>query len=157
MPALRARADDCCELCGGPIDWEAPVRSAKSASVDHVVPVHAGGHELPAVEELRLSHYGCNSARGNRTRRGRGLPMQAVVSAVEVEPDVAPRERDYEPAVYVQAPLFAVEEKNNSALAVDEIIFRDTPTRSFAATASTKCSIARSIFPQVKAAMANGR
>jgi hypothetical protein len=41
-PELRARADDCCELCGEPIDFEALPRSSRSASVDHIIPVHAG-------------------------------------------------------------------------------------------------------------------
>src|SRR5262245_13157201 len=85
MPALRARADDACALCGGPIDLAAPARSARSPSVDHVVPLHAGGLELASVDELRLVHYGCNSKRGNRTRaRARAGPVAPVATSVEL-------------------------------------------------------------------------
>jgi len=59
MPALRSRSDDLCELCGQPIDFDAPARSSRAPSVDHVVPRHAGGEALPPLEELRLVHVGC--------------------------------------------------------------------------------------------------
>lgn len=94
MPALRARADDACELCGGPIDFDATPRSRRSASVDHVVPLHAGGAELPPLDELRLVHYGCNAQRGNRTRRLRAAPP-VVAPAVELVAESAPRDRRY--------------------------------------------------------------
>src|SRR5438045_4179386 len=94
MPELRARADDHCELCGGEVDFSAPARSSRSASVDHVVPIHAGGDELPPVDELRLVHYGCNARRGNRTRRlGTRRP---VAPAVELQPTAEPRAVTYE-------------------------------------------------------------
>jgi hypothetical protein len=92
MPELRARADDRCELCGEPVDFTAPPRSRRSPSVDHAVPLHAGGAELPPIDELRLVHYGCNASRGNRTRR---RPRLVVVPAVELEPEAPPRERSY--------------------------------------------------------------
>lgn len=97
MPELRARADDACELCGRPIDFNAPARSSRSSSVDHVVPIHAGGVELPPLEELRLVHYGCNSRRGNRTRAHARASGHRVTPAVELMPIAEPREREYIP------------------------------------------------------------
>jgi hypothetical protein len=96
MPELRGRSSDLCELCGGPIDFDAPARSPASASVDHVVPRHAGGDLLPPVDELRLVHYGCNSRRGNHTRR-LGAPRPPVVPAVELRDPEPARPRQYEP------------------------------------------------------------
>ena len=99
MPQLRARADDLCELCGAPLDFDAPARSRRAPSVDHVVPLHAGGNPLPPLDELRLVHVGCNARRGNRTRR-RGarpiVPIVPVAPAVELREPAQPRARQYE-------------------------------------------------------------
>ena len=95
MPELRARADDLCELCGAPIDFDAPARSRRAPSVDHVVPRHAGGDLLPPLEELRLVHVGCNARRGNRTRRG-ARPIVPSAPAVELREPSAPRDRAYD-------------------------------------------------------------
>ena len=59
---VLARAD-ACALCGLPLVPDAPPRSRWSSSVDHIVPVSAGG---PWFDEhnLRASHYGCNSRKG---------------------------------------------------------------------------------------------
>jgi 5-methylcytosine-specific restriction endonuclease McrA len=92
MPELRSRSDDCCELCGAPIDFEAPPRTRRAPSVDHIVPLHAGGAELPVLDELRLAHVSCNSQRGARTRWL--APRLAVRPAVELRADVEPRARD---------------------------------------------------------------
>jgi hypothetical protein len=93
MPELRARADDCCELCGEPIDWEAPPRSRRSVSVDHIIPVHAGGQHLPPVEELRLAHFGCNARRGALTRARHRSIVDGFVTVVELRPDPPRRRR----------------------------------------------------------------
>jgi 5-methylcytosine-specific restriction endonuclease McrA len=99
MPELRARADDRCELCGEPIDWEAPPRSRRSVSVDHIVPLHAGGQQCPPVEELRLAHVGCNAQRGARTRARSREMRRAFVTTVELiptaelDPDLPARRR----------------------------------------------------------------
>src|SRR5215831_2378790 len=96
-PELEARAGGLCELCGRELDFEAPARSPSSPSVDHVVPIHAGGARLPPVEELRLVHYGCNSRRGNRTRARPGSIVRAAAPVVELEPELAPTPLDLAP------------------------------------------------------------
>jgi HNH endonuclease len=90
MPELRARADDCCELCGEPIDWEAPPRSRRSVSVDHIIPLHAGGQQLPPVEELRLAHVSCNARRGALTRARQRALVGQFVTVVELRPEPDP-------------------------------------------------------------------
>lgn len=61
-----------CSLCGKPINYDAPARTRWSPSVDHHQPLSLEG-DLTDLTNLRAAHYGCNSARGNRTtvvRRG---------------------------------------------------------------------------------------
>ena len=59
---VLARAD-ACALCGLPLVPDAPARSRWSSSVDHIVPVSAGG---PWFDDhnLRACHYGCNARKG---------------------------------------------------------------------------------------------
>lgn len=95
MPELMARADGLCERCGEPLDLECSPRSRRAPSVDHVHPVAQGGELCPPVSELRLVHVGCNSSRGNRTRR---MPAAPIVRRpmVELEPELAePRAVEY--------------------------------------------------------------
>jgi 5-methylcytosine-specific restriction endonuclease McrA len=59
-----------CWLCKEPINYYAPSRSTRSFSADHVVPTSLPGGQQQALRKanLRASHYGCNSSRGNTTR-----------------------------------------------------------------------------------------
>jgi 5-methylcytosine-specific restriction endonuclease McrA len=68
-----------CALCGDPLDFNAPARTRWSPTVDHIVPLSATESLGPALHKrmasdlrnLRAMHYGCNSARGNRTAKPR--------------------------------------------------------------------------------------
>jgi len=65
--AKRVLAEEpLCYLCGLPIDHEAPPRSRYSPSVDHVIPLAAGG---PAYDRanLRAAHFGHNSSKKDKT------------------------------------------------------------------------------------------
>jgi 5-methylcytosine-specific restriction endonuclease McrA len=61
-----------CALCGEPLDFDAPPRSPRSPSVDHIIPLAVLRQYPPAErrrlsissENLRAAHYGCNSSRG---------------------------------------------------------------------------------------------
>jgi len=55
-----------CSQCGGPIDPALKHPRNKRASVDHVVPVSRGG--MNVLENLALTHLGCNSQKGNEDR-----------------------------------------------------------------------------------------
>jgi hypothetical protein len=66
-----------CHLCGGALDWDAPARSPKSPSVDHIIPVKSMRGMAPEARRrllldenlLRPAHYGCNASRGAGRRR----------------------------------------------------------------------------------------
>ena len=66
-----------CAICGGPLDFSAPPRSPRSASVDHILPVSRTRGLDPDLRAelavdmngLRAAHYGCNSRRGNKRHR----------------------------------------------------------------------------------------
>lgn len=58
-----------CQICGAPIDYEAPGRSRWAPSIDHIHSVAHGGDLLPPDHLLRVVHFGCNARRGARTRR----------------------------------------------------------------------------------------
>lgn len=65
-PTLRAsiyeRDGWVCQLCGSPVDPEAPAQSRESATLDHITPRAHGGSDDPS--NLRLAHMGCNADRG---------------------------------------------------------------------------------------------
>lgn len=70
---VRARAqrnDEPCCLCGRPIDWDALPRTRWSFSLEHAESLVNGGSVLDEANSYP-AHYGCNSGRGGRTRRGR--------------------------------------------------------------------------------------
>lgn len=58
-----------CRLCGGPVDRELRWPDPASASLDHVVPLVAGGAH--SRENTQLAHWLCNVQKGARTE---GLP-----------------------------------------------------------------------------------
>jgi hypothetical protein len=61
---LRERDGDLCQLCLTDIDFTVAVRTPFSASVDHIIPVRAGGTD--DVENLWLAHLVCNQRKGAR-------------------------------------------------------------------------------------------
>lgn len=48
----------------------------RSASVDLIVPKSLGGSDLD-LDNLRAAHFGCNSSRGNGTRKPRSVPARS--------------------------------------------------------------------------------
>jgi hypothetical protein len=61
-------AGEPCWICRQPIEWDAPPRSPKSFSADHLEPIARGGQVIPALSGVAPAHYGCNSRRGDGTR-----------------------------------------------------------------------------------------
>lgn len=55
-----------CHLCGEPIDMNLPIRHRRAFTLDHIVAIARGGHELG---ESRPAHRACNSSRGDTTRQ----------------------------------------------------------------------------------------
>ena len=50
-----------CHLCGGRVLRSLPVSHPEASSIDHLVPLSAGGPDAP--ENVRLAHLRCNSVR----------------------------------------------------------------------------------------------
>ena len=76
MALLRQRDGDRCQICGGLVDFEVksgPRGSKLGHSFDHITPRSLGGTD--ELDNLRLTHWGCNQARGNRTPAQGLLPM----------------------------------------------------------------------------------
>ena len=66
---LRKRVlaeEDTCWICGLPLDHGAPPKSRWSPSVDHVIPLVAGGDPY-SRHNLRAAHLGCNSRKNDKT------------------------------------------------------------------------------------------
>ncbi len=63
-----------CWICSEPIDFDAPPRSPRSPSVDHVIPLNAMRHLDPGSQRqlaldpanLHAAHYGHNAGRRER-------------------------------------------------------------------------------------------
>jgi 5-methylcytosine-specific restriction endonuclease McrA len=65
VPAdVHARDRWTCQLCGLPIDPEVAWPDPMSASVDHIVPLAAGGRH--SMINVQSAHLGCNSRKGDR-------------------------------------------------------------------------------------------
>jgi len=66
-----------CAICGGALDFDAPPRSPKSPSVDHLVPISSTSTFSPDDQRrlaldptlLQAVHLGCNSRKGARSTR----------------------------------------------------------------------------------------
>lgn len=59
---VRARDGDDCSICGQPVDFTIPAGEWMGPSLEHVVPLAAGGTNDPA--NLRLAHaFPCNAAK----------------------------------------------------------------------------------------------
>jgi hypothetical protein len=56
-PLVIVRDGHVCRLCGGPVDPD-------GIDIDHIVPYSKGGPTI--LENLRVTHSGCNRSRGNR-------------------------------------------------------------------------------------------
>lgn len=58
------RDNGLCGLCGVSVDRSLSFPDSGSASLDHIVPLSLGGSH--SLDNLQLSHLGCNCAKGNR-------------------------------------------------------------------------------------------
>lgn len=77
VPAdVHARDGWTCRLCGGPIDPEVAWPDPMSASVDHIVPLSAGGAHTMA--NVQSAHLGCNSRKRDRVESINDGAGQAV-------------------------------------------------------------------------------
>jgi len=73
---ILARSQDC-HLCGLPLDPTAPARTRWASTVDHIVPVNAGG-DVYDVGNLAGAHHGCNSSKQDKVDPRRSPNASAV-------------------------------------------------------------------------------
>lgn len=64
LAEIAQRDGYCCGLCGGTVDMEVPWPDRWAPTVDHVVPLVAGGDDTRA--NVQLAHFVCNSRKGAR-------------------------------------------------------------------------------------------
>ena len=60
---LRSRDGGKCWLCGGPMDFKAEGNSARSATIEHLIPQCRNGPDT--IDNLVLCHPACNGELGD--------------------------------------------------------------------------------------------
>lgn len=63
---IYARDGWTCQLCGDPVDKDAPVNTMGAPTLDHIIPQSLQLVPDHSPSNLRLAHLLCNSKRGNR-------------------------------------------------------------------------------------------
>ncbi|PZG53148.1 hypothetical protein C1I98_06210 [Spongiactinospora gelatinilytica] len=61
---IAERDGFCCQICRDPVDMKLVWPKLWAPTIDHVVPVVAGGDDTPA--NVQLAHFVCNSRKGGR-------------------------------------------------------------------------------------------
>lgn len=64
LAEIAARDRHRCQLCRRDVDMTMVAPDPKAPSIDHVVPLVAGGDDTRA--NVQLAHFGCNSSKGAR-------------------------------------------------------------------------------------------
>ena len=56
---------DCCGICGRPVDKSLRYPHPMSAVIDHIIPVAKGGHPSD-LDNLQLAHWTCNRQKSDK-------------------------------------------------------------------------------------------
>lgn len=56
---------DCCGICGKPVDKKIPYPNPLSPCIDHIIPIDRGGHPSD-LSNLQLAHWICNRKKSNK-------------------------------------------------------------------------------------------
>lgn len=67
LRAYVIRVFDHCSVCGGLVDKTLSGRHPDGPTLEHPLALHDGGEELD-IDNARLAHLRCNSAKENRQR-----------------------------------------------------------------------------------------
>ena len=60
---------DCCGICGQPVDFRLKFPHPMSACIDHIIPIAKGGHPSD-LANLQLAHLCCNRQKSDKILRG---------------------------------------------------------------------------------------
>lgn len=58
-------SESVCALCGRPVDMSLKAPDPMSPTVDHIIPVHRGGHPSD-LNNLQLAHWICNRMKSDK-------------------------------------------------------------------------------------------
>ena len=64
-----------CAICGGEVDFSLKYPDPYSATIDHIVPLHKGGHPS-SLENLQLAHLRCNRLKSDKVQGGSGQAVE---------------------------------------------------------------------------------
>lgn len=64
LEEIAERDEFLCGICAGPVDMGLRCPDRQAPTIDHVVPIVAGGDDTLA--NVQLAHFGCNSRKGAR-------------------------------------------------------------------------------------------
>lgn len=62
---------DCCGICGKPVDFRLKYPHPLSPCIDHIIPIAKGGHPSD-LENLQLAHWTCNRQKSDKLIEVRG-------------------------------------------------------------------------------------
>ena len=59
------KTQQCCRICGKPVDKKLKFPNPLSPVIDHIIPVAKGGHPSD-IENLQLAHFCCNRQKSDK-------------------------------------------------------------------------------------------
>lgn len=70
---------DCCGICGKPVDKSLKYPNSMSPCIDHIVPIDRGGHPSD-IGNLQLAHWICNRQKSNKLMESKKGEKEEIVS-----------------------------------------------------------------------------
>ncbi len=70
---------DCCGICGKPVDKTLKYPNPLSPCIDHIVPIDRGGHPSD-MANLQLAHWVCNRQKSNKLMDSKKGEQREVIS-----------------------------------------------------------------------------
>ena len=75
-----------CAICGRPVDFSLKFPDPMSPTADHIIPISKGGHPS-ALENLQLTHLGCNLRKGEKLFREKKEPVRGSNRSLQLSAD----------------------------------------------------------------------
>lgn len=70
---------DCCGICGKPVDKSLRYPNPLSPCIDHIIPIDRGGHPSD-ISNLQLAHWTCNRQKSNKIMETKKNSKSEVVT-----------------------------------------------------------------------------
>ena len=75
-----------CAICGKPVDFSLKFPDPMSPTADHIIPISKGGHPS-SLENLQLTHLGCNLRKGEKLFREKKEPVRGSNRSLQLSAD----------------------------------------------------------------------